>query len=98
MICAPTFWSRQPGFIKRFALKKSTASGAEDLRISIEEGLTDAAAILELFPPDERVRYLDAPRLWSFLVEDEFWSTLNAEANRERGHRPHDLHARERPA
>ncbi len=48
------------------------------------EGLTDAAAILELFPADDRVRYLEAPRLWSFLVEDEFWSTLNAEANRDR--------------
>lgn len=72
------------GVHQKIAIKKSTTSGAEDLRIAIEEGLTDAAAILELFPPDERVRYLDAARLWSFLVEDEFWSTLNAEANRER--------------
>jgi hypothetical protein len=72
------------GVHQKIALKKSTASGAEDLRIAIDEGLTDAAAILELFPPDERVRYLDANRLWTFLVEDEFWSTLNAEANRDR--------------
>ncbi|HEY4105417.1 MAG TPA: hypothetical protein VGM44_16075, partial [Polyangiaceae bacterium] len=72
------------GVHQKIALKKSTASGAEDLRIAIDEGLTDAAAILELFPPDERVRYLDASRLWTFLVEDEFWSTLNAEANRDR--------------
>jgi len=72
------------GVHQKIAIKKSTTSGAEDLRIAIEEGLTDAAAILELFPADDRVRYLEAPRLWSFLVEDEFWSTLNAEANRER--------------
>jgi hypothetical protein len=72
------------GVHQKIAIKKSTTSGAEDLRIAIEEGLTDAAAILELFPPDDRVRYLEVPRLWSFLVEDEFWSTLNAEANRER--------------
>ncbi|MEO7036695.1 MAG: hypothetical protein ABI335_22970, partial [Polyangiaceae bacterium] len=72
------------GVHPKIAIKKSTSSGAEDLRIAIEEGLTDAAAILELFPPDDRVRYLDAARLWTFLVEDEFWSTLNAEANRER--------------
>jgi hypothetical protein len=72
------------GVHQKIAIKKSTSSGAEDLRIAIEEGLTDAAAILELFPADERVRYLEAPKLWSFLVEDEFWSTLNAEANRER--------------
>lgn len=72
------------GVHQKIAIKKSTSSGAEDLRIAIEEGLTDAAAILELFSPDDRVRYLDAPRLWTFLVEDEFWSTLNAEANRER--------------
>ncbi len=72
------------GVHQKIAIKKSTSSGAEDLRISIEEGLTDAPAILELFPADERVRYLDASKLWSFLVEDEFWSTPNAEANRER--------------
>ncbi|HEY3668382.1 MAG TPA: hypothetical protein VGL19_20405 [Polyangiaceae bacterium] len=72
------------GVHQKIAIKKSTQSGAEDLRIAIEEGLTDSAAILELFPPDDRVRYLEAPGLWSFLVEDEFWSTLNAEANRER--------------
>ncbi|HEY1537608.1 MAG TPA: hypothetical protein VGF76_26490, partial [Polyangiaceae bacterium] len=72
------------GVHQKIAIKKSTSSGAEDLRIAIEEGLTDAAAILELFPADDRVRYLEIPRLWSFLVEDEFWSTLNAEANRER--------------
>ncbi|HEY1533564.1 MAG TPA: hypothetical protein VGF76_06085 [Polyangiaceae bacterium] len=72
------------GVHQKIAIKKSTSSGAEDLRIAIEEGLTDAASILELFPPDDRVRYLELPRLWSFLVEDEFWSTLNAEANRER--------------
>ena len=72
------------GVHQKIAIKKSTTSGAEDLRIAMEEGLTDAAAIMELFPADDRVRYLEAPRLWSFLVEDEFWSTLNAEANRER--------------
>jgi len=72
------------GVHQKIAIKKSTTSGAEDLRIAIEEGLTDAAAILELFPPDDRVRYLEASKLWAFLVEDEFWSTLNAEANRER--------------
>lgn len=72
------------GVHQKIAIKKSTTSGAEDLRIAIEEGLTDAAAILELFPPDDRVRYLEVNRLWTFLVEDEFWSTLNAEANRDR--------------
>jgi len=72
------------GVHQKIALKKSTTSGAEDLRIAIDEGLTDAAAILELFPPDERVRHLDTHKLWTFLVEDEFWSTLNAEANRDR--------------
>ncbi len=72
------------GVHQKIAIKKSTTSGAEDLRIAMEEGLTDAPAILELFPADERVRYLDAPKLWSFLVEDEFWSAPNAEINRER--------------
>jgi len=79
-----TLLIKAAGVHEKIAAKKSTTSGAEDLRIALDEGVTDPASILAIFPPDDRVRYLDTNRLWSFLVEDEFWSTLNAEANRER--------------
>jgi hypothetical protein len=72
------------GVHERIARKKSTASAAEDLRIALDEGVTDGATILQLFPPDDRVRYLDNSRLWSFIAEDEFWNPLNAEANVDR--------------
>jgi hypothetical protein len=58
---------------ERLAPRKTVASAAEDLTIAIETGLTDATKILALIPPDDRVRYLDARKVWAFLTEDEFW-------------------------
>jgi hypothetical protein len=66
--------SEAAGVHAKIAIKKSIESAAEDLQIALDESVTDPAAILELFPPDARVRYLDHRRLWSFLVEDEFWN------------------------
>jgi hypothetical protein len=64
---------------ERLAARKTTASAAEDLMIALEEGLTDAARVLSLIPPDDRVRYFDAAQLWAFLTEVEFWKAENAE-------------------
>jgi hypothetical protein len=64
---------------ERLAARKTTASAAEDLMIALEEGLTDAARVLALIPPDDRVRYFDAAQLWSFLTEVEFWKSDNVE-------------------
>ena len=64
------------GVHERIARKKSTNSAAEDLRIALDEGICDASLVLELFPPDERVTHLDNARLWSFLTEDEFWTSV----------------------
>jgi hypothetical protein len=72
------------GVHEKIARKKSTNSAAEDVRIALDEGVTDGADILNLFPPDDRVRYLDQRLLWVFLVEDEFWQPLNAEADVDR--------------
>lgn len=58
---------------ERLAPRKTVASAAEDLTIALETGLTDASKILALIPPDDRVRYLDARKVWAFLTEDEFW-------------------------
>jgi hypothetical protein len=46
------------GVHDRIARKKSTGSAAEDLRIALDESVTTSAAVLELFPPDDRIRYL----------------------------------------
>jgi len=62
------------GVHERIVRKKSTASAAEDLRIALDEGLTTPADIVELFPADDRVRYLERAKLWAFITEEQFWS------------------------
>jgi hypothetical protein len=60
---------------ERLALRKTIESAAEDLTLALEEGLTDADKLVALIPPDDRVRYLDASKLWGFLTEVEFWKS-----------------------
>ncbi len=60
---------------ERIASKKSIGSAAEDLRLALDENVTSPDAVLELFPADDRVRYLKAPLLWRFMFEDKFYST-----------------------
>lgn len=60
---------------ERLALRKTSASAAEDLELALESGLTDADKVLSLIPADDRVRHLDAVKLWAFLAEVEFWKT-----------------------
>jgi hypothetical protein len=61
------------GLKQKIAIKKSWSSAAEDLSIALAEGETSAQVVVDVFGPDERVRFLDAQKLWSFLVEGEFW-------------------------
>jgi hypothetical protein len=61
------------GLKHKIAIKKSWQSSAEDLQTALDEGETDAQAIVTAFDPDDRVRYLDDKKLWSFLVEGQFW-------------------------
>ncbi len=72
------------GVHEKIARKKSTTSAAEDLKLALEEGVTNSAQLLTLLPPDDRIRYLDPKKLWAFTTEDEFWSPLNAEADVDR--------------
>lgn len=58
---------------ERLAQRKTIASAAEDLALALEEGLTDADKLVGLIPADDRVRHLDAGKLWAFLTEAEFW-------------------------
>lgn len=62
------------GLKLKIAAKKSWQSAAEDLRIALSEGETNPETVVSVFHPDDRVRYLDAKRLWSFLIEGEFWN------------------------
>ena len=61
------------GVNEKVALKKSAESAGEDLQIALEEGVTDAESVVELFDPDDRVRFLDDKKLWAFVVEAQFW-------------------------
>jgi hypothetical protein len=70
---------------ERLAMRKTVESAAEDLTLALEEGLTDPDKLLALIPPDDRVRYLEANKLWAFLTEVEFWKSEAADArDRER--------------
>jgi hypothetical protein len=59
---------------ERLAKKKSVASGSEDLSIALDEGVCEPATILEVYQPDDRVKYLDHARLWAFVAEEPFWA------------------------
>lgn len=72
------------GVHEKIARKKSIESAAEDLALALEEDVTSAADILSLFPPDDRVRYLDHGKLWAFAVEDEFYAPAKAGRNEDR--------------
>lgn len=71
------------GVHDRIARKKSTSSAAEDLRIALDEGVTTSSQVLELVPPDDRIRYLERPKLWAFLTEEHFWAA-NAQTTGEK--------------
>lgn len=66
------------GVHERIAKKKSTGSAAEDLRIALDEGVTTPKDVLELISPDDRVRYLERTKLWSFVTEEQFWTPNSA--------------------
>jgi hypothetical protein len=61
------------GLKEKVALKKTWESCADDLQIALDEAETDASSIMKVFELDDRVRYLDAKALWSYVTEGEFW-------------------------
>lgn len=61
------------GLKPKISEKKSWESASEDLQIALDEHETDAETIVTVFDPDDRVRYLDAKKIWQFLVEGDFW-------------------------
>ena len=61
------------GVKRKVGLRKSPASAGEDLQIALDEGITSAPAIVEIFTADERARHLDPTDLWAYITEAEFW-------------------------
>jgi hypothetical protein len=68
------------GVREKIALRKSWQDAAADLELALEEGETNTEAVVELFRVDDRVRFLDARRIWAFLSEGEFWRIADADA------------------
>lgn len=66
------------GTHEKIALKKSVASATEDLELALAEHTTSAAQLLGLYSADDRVRHLDAKKLWQFIAEDEFYRATPA--------------------
>lgn len=76
--------SQTTGLKVKIALKKSWQSAAEDLRIALTEGETNAQSVVSVFNPDDRVRYLPRNKIWAFLIEGDFF---NVTANRTNDYR-----------
>jgi hypothetical protein len=67
------------GVKRKVALKKSALSSGEDLQIALDEGEAAPDDVVRLFRPDDRVRYLPRGKLWSFIIEGEFWKASKTE-------------------
>jgi hypothetical protein len=72
------------GLKRKIALKKSWQAAAEDLRIALTEGETDAVTIVSLLDPDDKVRYLPRTKIWAFLAEGGFWNVTVSRSNEHR--------------
>jgi len=72
------------GLKLKIAAKKSWQSAAEDLGIALAEGETNPETVVSVFHPDDRIRYLDARRLWGFLIEGEFWNVAPTKSEEHR--------------
>ncbi len=80
------------GLRPRIALRKSPTSSGEDLQIALEEGETDAATLLRLFPPADAARFLDAALLWAYVREPSDVAGEPAHAESVRRIREHTAH------
>lgn len=61
------------GVREKVARKKPAEYCAMDLKIALEELVTDAETVVSLIEPDDRVRFLDHQALWAYITEGAFW-------------------------
>jgi hypothetical protein len=70
--------SQSTGVHEKVAHKMSPDASGESLQIALDEGVTTAAAIVKLFQPDDKQRYLERHALWAFDIEGQPWKTTAA--------------------
>ena len=61
------------GVRDKTAMRTSSSDAGRLLQAALEEDDCDAESIVDVFNPDDRIRYLDARRVWSFMMEGDFW-------------------------
>jgi hypothetical protein len=61
------------GVRDKTALRTSSQDAGRLLQAALEEDDCDAESIVDVFNPDDRIRYLDARKVWTFLMEGDFW-------------------------
>lgn len=61
------------GVRDKTALRTSASDAGRLLQAALEEDDCDAESIVDVFNPDDRIRYLDGRKVWSFLMEGDFW-------------------------
>jgi len=70
--------SQSTGVHEKVAHKMSPDASGESLQIALDESVTSAAAIVKLFQPDDKQRYLERHALWAFDIEGQPWKTTPA--------------------
>ena len=70
--------SQSTGVHEKIAHKMSSDASGESLQIALDEGITTSAAIVGLFQPDDKQRYLERHALWAFDVEGQPWKATPA--------------------
>jgi len=70
--------SQSTGVHEKVAHKMSPDASGESLQIALDENVTTAAAIVKLFQPDDKQRYLERHALWAFDIEGQPWKTTPA--------------------
>jgi len=70
--------SQSTGVHEKVAHKMSPDASGESLQIALDEGVTTASAIVKLFTPDDKQRYLERHALWAFDIEGQPWKTTPA--------------------
>lgn len=66
------------GVREKTALRTSAADAGRLLQAALEEDDCDAESIVEVFNPDDRIRYLDSHKVWAFLTEGDYWKVSRA--------------------
>ena len=70
--------SQSTGVHEKVAHKMSPDASGEALQIALDEAVTTPAAIVKLFQPDDKQRYLERHALWAFDIEGQPWKTTPA--------------------